>query len=436
MRIGIHIGIPFGVMAPNYLSTFVVEGDSRSAPTTAPGGAPTASPWPDQLRTLLPTLGGSTYVNAAVAGETVATMIGQYASQIAPYHSRSGSFVLMAGINDRTASSAATIATNIQTIVSSAKAGFGRTYVALENIRTMGSVLGDVNDILLSAQSSGNICNAFIAPHVLLPESADFLAADALHPSVAGNAKIAAFMQKLLTEQPESITPIDPATLASCEIAVDISDLSTLRNAGGSACSNGDTVATWNDRSGKGINLTDTLAAKPVYDTARPLKVKFNTVTANTLTTAGNFVKSAPLTIYGLIRDIKNAGVQGSWLRSNQAGIAPILYTNYGVPKFGTNAEIAPNRNCISHSVVHCAVFDGANSKYYIDGKLQWSGTVTNYATGNKLVIGGGPNGSTEAFQGDIGGISVHTGAHDHATIRAVSKWYSNLGKTYFYPFA
>lgn len=414
--------------------TFVVEGDSRSAIISAP----TASPWPTQLRTLLPALGSANYINAATSGETVAAMVGQYASQILPHHAANGVFTLMGGINDRSLSTDAVIAGNIQTIASSAKAGFGKTYIALENIRNMGTglVLGRVNNILLDAHYSSPIATALIAPHILLPESADFISADTLHPSVAGNAKLAAFIQSLMTSTPPAVSAIDPATASGVQIAVDISDATTLRNAGGTACANGETIAEWRDRSTNALHLTATLDTKPVFSTADPLRATFS---AQSLTTAANFARSGPFTVYGLIHDVKNFG-SSFWFSDARSFVArPTCFSSFGVHYIGegpgNTVGTIVNSNTISHRIVCCAIFDGASSKFYMDGRLIWSGAIASLSTANKLTLGGFQGNSTFAFQGSIGGFSFHSGVHDHATVRGISKWYADLGKTYFYPF-
>lgn len=421
-----------GATPPDYKPTFVVEGDSRTA-------LGTASPWPTQLRTALPALGATNYVNAAVSGETVATMVGQYASQIAPHHSQRGTFILMAGINDRALSADTVIAANIQTIAASAKSGFGRTYIALENIRNMGSalVLGRVNNLLLDAQYSSPIASALIAPHCLLSTTADFLAADQLHPSAAGNTKIAAFVQKLITESAETVTPLDPISATGIQLAVDISDLTTILNSGGTPCTNGQTVDRWNDRSGNANHLTATLDTKPIFDTSNPLRVIFN---VSSLTTAGNFVKSNPFTVYGLLHDTKTAGTIATWWADNRTFVSrPSLFDVFGAPCLGVgpghSAGYYASMNTISHRCVFCAIFDGTTGKFYIDGKLVWTDTIVSVSCANKTVLGGLAGVSTLAFAGAIGGFSFHTGAHDHTTVRRVSKWYADLGKTYFYPY-
>jgi len=426
------------IVAPNdplrFLRSFVVEGDSRSTIT----GAPTASPWPTQLRTALPALGAETYVNAAVAGETVAAMVGQYATQIAPHHTQNGTFTLMAGINDRSLSADTVIASNIQTIAANARAGFGRTYISLENIRNMGTglVLGRVNNILLDAHAASPICDALIAPHVLVTESGDFVAADQLHPSVAGNTKIAAFLQRLFTEAPPEVTPIDPATASGVQLAVDISNPALLWNAGGTACANGETISQWRDRSSNGIHLSGTLGNRPVFNTSNPLRATFS---AQNLTTASNFVRSGPFTVYGLIHDVKNFG-SSFWFSDNRSFVArPTCFSNFGAQVIGegpgNTVGTTVNTNAVSHRIVCCAIFDGANSRYYMDGRLIWSGSLASLSMANLLTLGGFTNNATFAFEGAIGGFSFHNGAHNHATVRGISKWYSDLGKTYFYPF-
>ena len=422
--------------APDYLPTFIVEGDSRSAIV----GAPTASPWPTQLRTALPDLGAESYVNAAVSGETVATMVGQYATQIAPHHTRSGTFTLMAGINDRSISSVATIATNIQTIAANAKAGFGQTFVALENIRNMGVglTLGEANNLLLTAHAASPIATALIAPHCLLPASADFVAADQLHPSAAGNAKLATFVQKLLTETAENVTPIDPATFSGVQIAVDISDVTTLRNAGNNPVANGETIDRWNDRSANGIHLTATDGTKPVFSTANALRATF---ASQSLRTAANFARSGPFTVYGLLEDRKNAGTQGTWWADNRLFVArPAGFNVFGAAWIGEGPGNGAGQqacwNQTSTRMVYCIIYDGANSKFYIDGRLIWSGTLGALSTAGQLSLGALAGVSSLAWVGDIGGFSFHSAAHSHATVRGITKWYSDLGKTYFYPFA
>lgn len=101
-----------------------VEGDSLSNDT---------GDWPEYLRSKSNYLRHLIYVNAATAGETAATMVAQFASQIAAASPGTGKrmFFLLAGTNDctGTADSAATITANLNTIWADARAA-GMTVVA------------------------------------------------------------------------------------------------------------------------------------------------------------------------------------------------------------------------------------------------------------------------------------------------------------------